>query len=208
MKCFSPIRPKYPNFQALFRESLPTFPIVVFKTGQWRTRRVGTLSMPNGVDIEYRRRGRNKVLFLRVRAKLSQWSCIETARVRRVKGRLRLVCPTCVSACIRIYATGPRRGQWRCDHCIGRPSAAVPPKSRKLVKQIAEGNLLPTADMLRRGGDAAITAMRAMGSAGVSSNKLKKGDESWTLRPWRSPQSVRTRSRGRLLFVGGRLHVR
>ena len=193
-------------FQTRFREGLPQFPISTFQTGFWKRRLVGIVELPNGIEIEYRRKHRNKLLYLRIMAPGCQWNCIETSRLRFNRKDLRLVCPYCTSAVRLIYAAHGSRGGWRCDKCILLPSGKPNKTTRRLYNQIKSGNLQSVASALSdRRPQVIVSGMIAMQMAGLRPRQLTVSKPTVNVRRL---HPLRVRSHGRLIFVGGRLYVR
>ena len=194
-------------FQTRFRESLPRFTINVFESTLWRCRTFGIVHLPNGVDIEYRRKYANKHIFLRVRGVGGQWRSIQTHRLRANKKLRRLVCPFCTSSAKLLYAIGPKRSDWRCEMCIQKPSGLPSKESRQMYRAIQNGNLQMIAQALSSDRPwLRLQAMIAMQMAGLRQSSLTVG---------RHPQfkvsrykRLKCRSNGTLIYVGGKLYAR
>ena len=195
-------------FRTRFREGLPRFSITTLEATLWKKRRVGFIELPNGVDIEYRRKHRNKLIYLRIMGVNGQWRCIELSRLRSNKKARRIVCPYCTSAVHVIYAINASRGGWRCDRCIQKPSALPSKEARRLLNQLKEGNLQPVAESLSdRSSPSMIgNAMIAMQMAGLRPKQFTVSRHP-TIKI-RVNKRLRLRSNGQLIYVGGRLHVR
>tara|TARA_R110000824_G_scaffold329000_1_gene515853 strand:+ start:355 stop:1029 length:675 start_codon:yes stop_codon:yes gene_type:complete len=197
-------------FQTAFRESLPTFLISTFKTTFWMKKRSGFIGMPNGIEIEFRRKHRYKRVYLRVVSPGCQWVCIDVARVRWSKKMRLMVCPCCMSLSKAIYATGPGRGKWRCDHCIQVPTAIPSGTARRLHRHLVAGRTQPVAAALASGSKPTqMAAMIAMEMAG-----LRPAQHSVSALQDRIQHSIRrsgrlrVRSSGQLLYVEGKFYVR
>ena len=195
-----------PTFQTRFREGLPQFPISTFQTGFWKRRLMGIVELPNGVEIEYRRKRLNKLLYLRIVGPGCQWNCIEVSKIRSNRKARSLVCPYCTSAVQLIYAVNGSRGGWRCDKCILLPSGKPNETSRRLFNQLKRGNLQPVASALSDSRPQVIVnGMIAMQMAGLRPRQLTVAKPTVKVRRL---HRLKVRSHGRLIFVGGRLYVR
>ena len=164
---------------------------------------------------------RLKLLYLRVKPhkKMSgKWEAIQIIRNRFTLKRPLMSCPYCCGAVDHLWNTGLNRGDWRCHNCIELPSAHRSTAAiNRFRKAIRHDQLETIMSALQTGGMVALDARLAMEIEGLTprkmyvenmtiSNQIKNAKP---ITRYSAAQRLKCRiSRGRLLYVQGKIYVR